>query len=53
MRPGDPHDPLLRQVLPLADELDDRTGLSTRTRCDETSATLAPRTAPEIRRAGS
>jgi EF-P beta-lysylation protein EpmB len=26
MRPGDPHDPLLRQILPLADELDDVPG---------------------------
>jgi EF-P beta-lysylation protein EpmB len=28
MHPGDPHDPLLRQVLPLAEELDDTPGYS-------------------------
>jgi len=28
IRPGDPHDPLLRQVLPVADELDDLPGFS-------------------------
>jgi EF-P beta-lysylation protein EpmB len=28
MRPGDPHDPLLRQVLPLAEELDEAPGFS-------------------------
>jgi len=28
MTPGDPHDPLLRQVLPLAEELDDTAGFS-------------------------
>ncbi len=28
MQPGDPHDPLLRQVLPLAEELDDTPGFT-------------------------
>ena len=32
MRPGDPHDPLLRQVLPLQDELDDGARLPARSR---------------------
>jgi EF-P beta-lysylation protein EpmB len=42
MRPGDPHDPLLRQVLPLADELTDAVGFSADPVGDQ-SAGIAPR----------
>ena len=41
MRPGDPDDPLLRQVLPLADELNVATGFS-KDPVDDASSTLQP-----------
>ncbi len=51
MRPGDPHDPLLRQVLPMAEELDDVPGYHADP-VDDAVRHAAPRAAPEIPRSG-
>ena len=51
MRRGDPHDPLLRQVLPLGAETAAGARLSSQTRCSEAAARDAPGAAAQIPRA--